>query len=266
MKRLNLFLIILVGALILLTNQQTSAKSNRHQDLSDTIRILTIGNSFADNACLFLQRITESVEGCNIIIGKANIGGCFLEKHANLIQQCELDSMLKPYSGKSLKEILQQDYWNVVTIQQVSYLSFKAETYQPYANEICDFVNKYASQAKIFIHETWAYAPDCSRLEEFGMTSGQMYRRLKKNYNILSRNNSLPILPSGDAFHRSSRKNKEINLWSIKDRYHASINGCYLAGCVWFGKLFGRSPNEITYIPKGMKKETAKFLQTIASR
>ncbi|SHE75115.1 protein of unknown function [Arenibacter palladensis] len=234
--------------------------------VSDTIRILTIGNSFADNACKYLKQITESVEGCNIIIGKANIGGCHLEKHADLMRQSELDPSLKPHNGKTLKEWLLTNDWDIVTIQQVSHLSFKAETYQPYADEIRNYVKKYAPRAKIYIHETWAYAQDCPRLTDFGITSEQMYHGLKKNYQVLSKRYSSPILPSGDAFNRSFKKREEIDLWSSNDRFHANENGCYLAACVWFKELFGKSPKKIKYRPEEVSKKTARYLRRVASK
>lgn len=253
--------------LILLFTLPAKAFTNSiHYKASDTIRILTIGNSFADNASKYLKQISESVRGCEIIIGKANIGGCNLEKHAELIKQSELDSTIKPYGGKSLKEWLLIDDWDIVTIQQVSSLSFKAESFQPYADSIRDYVSKWAPQAKIYIHETWAYAPDCPRLDGFGITSNQMYERLKNNYIALSQRYNSVILHSGDAFNRSFKKRKGLDLWSLNDRYHANINGCYLAGSVWFKELFGKSPKKIRYKPDGMSKKTARFLRRIAKK
>lgn len=260
---INFYIILLF---IFFTNQVRSFDKDLPNYVSDTIRILTIGNSFADNACKYLKQITESVKGCNIIIGKANIGGCNLEKHADLIRQSELDPVLKTYNGKTLKEWLLTDEWDIVTIQQVSHLSYKAESYQPYADEIRDYVNKFASQAKIYIHETWAYAPDCPRLYEFGITSDQMYQGLRKNYQVLSERYDSKVLPSGDAFNRSLEKRKELDLWSSKDRFHANNNGCYLAACVWFKELFGKSPKKIRYRPEELSKKTARFLRRVASK
>lgn len=261
--RINFYLILLFTFFTLPSKAITYGIP---KEVSDTIRVLTIGNSFANNACKYLKQITESVEGCNIIIGKANIGGCYLEKHADLIKQSELDLTLKPYNGKSLKDWLLTEDWDIVTIQQVSHLSFKSETYQPYADEIRDYVNKYAPQAKIYIHETWAYAPDCHRLKGFGITSDQMYQGLKKNYQVLSERYNSTILPSGDAFYRSSKKKEELDLWSSNDWFHANENGCYLAACVWFKELFGKSPKKIKYRPEELSKKTARFLRRVASK
>ena len=245
-----------------------NAKKNSGNTEVQTVKVLTIGNSFSENACKYLKQITESVDGCNIIIGKASVGGCSLEQHADLIKKGEEDPTFKPYWNKSstLKELLLKENWDVVTIQQVSYLSFKAESYHPYVDEIISYVKKYAPQAQIYIHETWAYAPDCSRLEVFGISSKQMYKGLRKNYKTLSKQNDFSILPSGDAFYQAHKKNSEIDLWSEKDRYHASENGCYMAGCVWFGELFNRSPEEVKYVPAEISAETASYLRKAAAR
>jgi hypothetical protein len=232
-----------------------------------TVKVLTIGNSFADNACTFIKQITESVPGCKIEFSKANIGGCYLEKHAKLIKDCEADPALKPYQKKySLKELLQSDKWSVVTIQQVSHQSFRPESYHPYADEIVACIKENAPGAEILIHQTWAYAPDCKRLTGFGINREQMHEGLVKCYGDLSKNfGGLRMLKSGEAFNRSFRADPEVDLWNAKDRFHASQEGCYLAGCVWFAELFGISPEKVSYVPKGMDAEVAAKLRKAAA-
>jgi len=233
---------------------------------TNTVKILTIGNSFADNALMLLGNITRSVPGCKIVVGKANIGGCYLEKHAKLIKDCEADPLLKPYYKKyTLKERLKKDKWDVVTIQQVSHKSFKSESYQPYADEIVECIKTNAPQAEIVIHQTWAYAPSCKRLPGFGITRDEMHSGLTKCYTDLSKHyDGMRIFPSGNALYKSYKQFPEINLWN-SDGYHANQSGCYLAGCVWFGELFGVSPEKVTWSPKGMDLEVAKKLRKVAA-
>lgn len=233
-----------------------------------TVKVLTIGNSFADNACTFLKEIAESVPGCRIEISKANIGGCSLEKHAQLIKGCEADPKLKPYQSKySLKELLQKEKWNVVTIQQVSHMSFRPESFQPFADQVFACIKTNAPGAEILIHQTWAYGPDCKRLEGFKLTRQQMNAGLITCYADLARHfGGLRMLKSGETFTASLLANPEIDLWNAKDRSHASQEGCYLAGCVWFAELFGISPEKVTYVPKGMKPAVAETLRKTAAR
>lgn len=136
-----------------------------------SLKILTIGNSFADNASTYLSQITESVPGYNIEITKANIGGCSLEKHADLIAECEYNPGMKPYLEKyCLKDLLQMDNYDFVTIQQVSSSSWRSETYQPHADILIEFIRKHSPGSAIVIHQTWAYHPDCVRLEKWGIS------------------------------------------------------------------------------------------------
>jgi hypothetical protein len=253
-------------AILLCAINLTAADPDKSAAAVKTIKILTIGNSFAENACHYLDSITESVPGYEIIISKANIGGCSLEKHATLIQQCEEDSTLKPYRQEfTLKEIIEQDEYDYVTIQQVSHQSFKPESFQPYADTLVSFIRRHAPDAKILIHQTWAYSKVCNRLSEWGLPREEMHRGLYKNYNNLAARYNIDLLPSGSAFYASYKKDPEIYLWSWGDGYHANQNGCYLAGCVWFGTLFDLSPKEIRYVPGEIGPKTAKHLRKIAA-
>ena len=43
-----------------------------------TIKLLTVGNSFAWNATKYLDKIVKSVPGCKLIMSTANDRGCYL--------------------------------------------------------------------------------------------------------------------------------------------------------------------------------------------
>ncbi len=73
------------------------------------------------------------------------------------------------------------------------------------------------------------------------MSREDMHKGLVENYQILANRYNFEILPSGNSFYRATCEHESIDLWT-QDRYHANMNGCYLAGCVWFGKMFGVSP------------------------
>jgi len=264
---MKLFKYFLIGVWVLADITILKAEDHvKYSHEQKTIKILTIGNSFARNACQFLPEITGSVSGCEIIITTANIGGCSLEKHVNLIEKCAKNPDLKPYYEKyCLKELLAMDNYGFITIQQVSLLSFKPESFQPYADKLINFIKQYSPDSEIIIHQTWAYSPKCKRLKDWNMSREEMHDGLVRSYNILAEQYNLEILPSGNAFYSSFDKNKDIYLWA-GDGYHANNNGCYLAGCVWFGKFFNISPEKVKFIPDGMNKKTAIFLRKIAAK
>lgn len=233
-------LLSIVLLFCILKLQSTEPVNN--QELNKTVKILTVGNSFANNAITYLPQITASVPGCEILITPANLGGCSLERHANLIGECDNNSSLKPYQGKyCLKDLLLMDNYDFITIQQVSTASFKPDSYYPYADILYKFLKEYAPHANIIIHQTWAYSPDNKTLKEWQLTHDEMHAGLVLGYNKLAERFDLDILPTGNAFYRSIKKRPDIDLWA-KDGKHAGIDGCYLAGCVWFAKFFNISP------------------------
>jgi len=197
-----------------------SARAQEAGDQEKTVRILTIGNSFANNAVTFLQEMATAA-GKRIVIGRANRGACSLQMHAEglvayladpldpkgKIYRLAAGAALPGWSADvpgqeafSLPEALQAQKWNFVTIQQVSTSSFSEDTYEPYAGELISCIRKYAPQAEILVHRTWAYREDSSRFTDGTFTQQMMFDGLKKAYDDLAAHYGLRIIPTGDAF------------------------------------------------------------------
>jgi hypothetical protein len=204
----------------------------------DPIRILTIGSSFAENATEFLPEIAKS-RGVTITITKANIGGSDLARHARHLQawlKNPADSEGRPYWDRadpeqkrySLVERLQAGTWDYVTIQQFSGDSDKAETYEPYSEQLIAAVHKHAPAARVIVHQTWAYrfdhpiyfssSPEKQSADERmrlarsrdkvqrpePLTPQAMYDGLRKAYDQLAARYGLLMVPVGDAFQIAS--------------------------------------------------------------
>jgi hypothetical protein len=174
------------------------------------VRLLTIGNSFAENALEFLPGIVGATEN-KLIYARANLGGCTMQRHWKHVELYEADPNDKegsPY-GKpkaSLAERLQQDQWDFVTIQQVSWQSHDLNTYRPYAKKLNDYIRKHALQAEILLHQIWAYRVDDERFtpENEGKephTQAVMYQQVRDAYHTIANELNAGILPSGDAMY-----------------------------------------------------------------
>lgn len=180
------------------------------------IKLLTIGNSFSGNALHFMNDIFEADGNVQVCYGRADLGGCYLEKHWNLVEQCELLSDVKPYNfaynddhanstPMTLKEILVTEKWDIITMQQVSSQSFIKDSYEPYFSRLHNLVKELAPQAEILLHQTWSYRQDEPLLEELEMTPKQMFERLKAIYAELAEEYSCSVIPSGQAFEDARR-------------------------------------------------------------
>lgn len=248
------------------------------------MQILSIGNSFSHNAHAFFNEISRSMEA-DLVLFNACVGGCTFERHmhhADIYDQNPDDPEGSPYpiskSCKlSLRQCLELKKWDVVTIQQASPSSFKPETYHPHADRLVAYIRRYAPQAEIVVHETWAYREDHSFWGEKGMTTDRMYKRLSKAYRDFCAENQFRMIPAGDAFQaarRSKKWGKPIfpkrkgatvkRTLHIDDAFHANVYGCYLLGCVWFEFFFGTDARKITFVPADVAEHDAKILREIA--
>ena len=112
---------------------------------------LTIGNSFSANATHYLGDLAKA-GGHTLIHQPLVIGGASFQVHAEKAQKHEADPKDKAglyTSGRGLKENLELQKWDYVTIQQASIKSHDFATYQPYAGWLRDYITKHAPQAKL---------------------------------------------------------------------------------------------------------------------
>ena len=191
------------------------------------LKILMIGNSFTGNAVAYLPRIAEA-GGKKLEIFTANPGGCSLEKHAGFLKAYEAnpnDPAGSPYSSSfypsrnepktrkySLREALESNTWDYVSLQQFSEVSYKAGSYEPYAGILVAYIHKYAPNARIVIFQTWAYREDYMGFGKDGFTQQKMYDLLTQNYEKLAADYHAAIIPVGYAFQNA----RDTERWHFK--------------------------------------------------
>lgn len=271
-----------------------------------TVKLLTIGNSFSANATHYLGDLAKA-GGHTLIHQPLVIGGASFQVHAEKAQKHEADPKDKAglySSGRGLKENLELQKWDYVTIQQASIKSHDFTTYQPYAGWLRDYITKHAPQAKLLVHETWEYRKDDPRFSKPGDLKSQeeMYSGLRAAYDKIAAEFGARIIPTGDAFHLADtdptwayqtdttfnpkaakqpelpnqthslhvgwqwKKQKNGKTTLVMDGHHAGMMGEYLGACVWYEVLFGDSAVGNTFMPKGLDSTDARFLQETAHR
>lgn len=173
-----------------------------------TVRLLTIGNSFSQDATVFLDDLAAA-DGNLLILKTANVGGSPLKLHwdrAELRERDPQDSAGTYSAGRGLKEILSDGPHDFVTIQQRSLSSHDVATYRPYAAKLQEYVKKYAPDAELLLHETWAYRVDDPRFGVATPKAGEpnsqreMYDGLAQAYRTIATELKVRLIPVGDAF------------------------------------------------------------------
>lgn len=175
-----------------------------------TVRLLTIGNSFSQNATKYLSGLVEAA-GHELVHQPLAIGGATLELHANKGRDWQSDPNHKNgkyNTGKSLQETLQSQPWDVVTIQQASMRSHRLDSYEPHAQWLAETIRQLAPTARLHVHQTWAYRVDDPRFQQPPSRPGEpasqeaMYRGLTDAYEATAARWEAELIPVGTAFYR----------------------------------------------------------------
>jgi len=276
-----------------------------------TVRLLTVGNSFSRDAMTFLPDIVAA-DGNQLVLHQAIIGGSSPQQHLDKARLHESDAKDPAglyATGKSLKEHLLAESWDVITIQQASIKSHDAATYRPAAAELCEYIHRYAPNSEIVLHQTWAYRVDDPRFSVVDPEPGEprtqreMYEGLTRAYDEIAAELKVRVVPVGDAMFAAdsdatwgyrtdklfdpkkadhpqlpdqthslhvgwrwsaSTKNKAARPSLKIDGHHASAAGQYLAGCVFFEFLYGKSVVGNEFMPPKLDEKYVRFLQETA--
>ena len=215
------------------------------------MKILAIGNSFSQDATRYLHRMAAE----NAIVLKTvnlYVPGCSLKTHYyNSLYDAR--EYLLEFNGFStgfyvtIKEALQSDEWDYVTVQQASPLSYKPESYQPYLNELAAYIKKYCPHAKILIHQTWAYEDGSERLANHGYeTSADMFKDIEYAYHQACEDiQANGIIPCGKVLQACLAEGLET---VHRDTFHASLGaGRYALALTWLCYLTGAKPEDIVF-------------------
>jgi hypothetical protein len=280
------------------------------------LSVLMIGNSFSESVLRYLPSVVGASDDCKIFLAQCGIGGCVFSRHIDELHKSQLDPESRPYwtnqgdalfggrPNTNVPEILSVRKWDVITIQQGSHESWIPETFAP-AKELIDTIRAAQPQAEIRIQQTWSYRCDDPRLLAEGswhIDQTEMYNRLTKNYQALSREYGFRVIPTGLAvqiarrdseikfqpvpaevwetpFHWPDlprqagdvvgqyywRKNAETGeLYMERDSIHLNRRGEYLQACVWFMSLYNKTAADIKFVPEIISNSDAAFLARCA--
>ena len=209
MKRRFLLLAAVCLSATLLSAASPASKSPK------TIRLLTVGNSFSQNATRQLGNLVTNA-GHVLIHQPIVVGGASMELHWGRAAAFEKDptSTNGLYGKQSLKQHLVAQPWDFVTIQQASIKSHDAATYRPFAKQLHDYIKQHAPKAEVLMHQTWAYRVDDPRFKVAAPKAGEpktqaeMYEQLTRAYSTIAAELGIRRLPVGDAFYLADTDEK----------------------------------------------------------
>jgi len=187
-----------------------------------TVRYLSIGNSFSRDATRYLASLAEA-DGHTLIYETAHLwGGSLQQQWRRVLASVAVpgdeagrygvaSTMGQRSEPLTLAQLLAQEPWDYVSIQQVSRRSHDYGSFQPHADRLAAYVRAHAPAAELLILQTWAYRADDpwfmdeAAEAEPGMPRSrqQMHEQPTLAYEALAERWDARLIPVGDAFDRA---------------------------------------------------------------
>ena len=237
------------------------------------IKLLAIGNSFSEDATE--QNLYELVraQGDSLVIGNAYIGGCPIERHWQNAQTDKPDysyrkivgGVKNSHSKQTLRQIIQDEPWDIITIQQASGDIGLPETYKN-LNNLKHYVEKTALHPfRWAFHMTWAFQKNCKRANfvNYGWSQLKMYQALMQTVpQEAQRVGITDIIPAAFAVQKMR---EFVGDTITRDGFHMSYGtGRYTLACTWCEWLTGKSVVGNPFVSRLVTRDVADQAQKAA--
>ena len=221
-------------------------------------KVLFIGNSYI-YANTLPQMISDLAltKQDTLLFDQSVVGGFTFNNHCNFPQTWQK---------------IRSNSWDFVVLQaQSQEPSFSpaqvmANTY-PFAKQLNDSVKAANPCTEVLFFLTWGrkngdamncpvYPPVC--------TYNGMQARLRESYMAFKDSFKAACAPVGVAWKRFRNLYPLIDLYQ-PDESHPSVEGSYLAACVFYSSIFKKASNGSTYL-SGINSATATLIQNLSSQ
>ena len=241
---------------------------------ANRLKVLMIGNSFADDTINYAYEIAKNVgiPEENILVADIYIGGCSLATHWNNAQTnaaayrfgLEKEGWFdgSSYTEWTMEEAIMYADWDFITFQQNSGNSGGAASYAC-LQDLMDYVYSVATDevnnpnanpnVKFVWHQTWAYQQDSTStaFATYGNNQMTMYNAIMNclETQVLPKN-FVAIIPNGTAI-QNARTSTIGDTFSRDQHNHLSYGpGRYIASMNLVSVLTGIDMSNLTWKPK----------------
>jgi hypothetical protein len=202
------------------------------------IRILFIGNSFTyvNDLPRMVAELAEAGRQRPLHCESETPGGCTLEKH---------------WQDRKAVSRIQSGHWDFVVLQDQSEAPLRRrEAMIEYGKKFDAEIKQ--QRAKTILYETWAL-----------QNQPEQQAAISNAYAGLARELNARLAPVGNAWQTALRSDPKLVLHAM-DQKHPSATGTYLAACVFYATIFGKSPEGLPGRIGGLTDGEARRLQAIA--
>jgi hypothetical protein len=232
-QRANLLWVpVLLVAAWLLGVQAAPGQSKRE------IHVLWIGNSltYYNDLPRMVAELARAGRQPTLVHQQETPGGCTLEKHWN--------------DGKALNK-LRSRKWDFVVLQEHSQMPLKDPA------PMFEYAKRFAAEIKKQGGETLLYLP-------FPLAKApENQGKLTTLHENLAAQIKARVVPVGPAWAQALATDKPPRLYHT-DMVHPGKDGSYLAACVFYATIYGKSPEGLPGKIGGLSDKEAQRFQAIA--
>ncbi len=238
---------------------------------NQTFKILSIGNSFSEDAHRYLWNIAASygIAPENIVIGNMYIGGAELIQHYNNSNTNAATYQYQLFKGPNrtttnnvtLGQAIGSEVWDVITFQQASHHSGLVDRYSDHLVQLTRWVDALAlnPNVKIGWHMTWAYqqTSNHSGFANYNNSQATMYEMILETTQekVMTVPQVQTLIPSGTAIQNA--RTSYVGDRLTHDGYHLTDPlGRYIAGLTFFKAITGfeLSVETVEFRPAGVSE------------
>ena len=195
------------------------------------MQVLFIGNSFTyfnDMPYTFLS-MARTIDP-EARVETIAYGGYTLSQYAN--EDTEVGTLV-------ISKIVSYE-WDYIILQEQSLLPCTdPDRFVSSVKKLCAIASQ--TNAKVVLYQTWAYGDGSDKLESTGMSYAEMSEKLSNAYSKAAEESGAVVAPVGKMFSYISSSDHITALLNSDDSYHPSTSGSYLAACVIFRTITGKS-------------------------
>ncbi len=234
--------------------EEPTGKQNWEDDGS--LKILTIGNSYSDDAMEYVYNIAKSLGIEDVEVANLRYNSCSLAMHLDnakndkgvymyrhWVNGAEKWTDYGSWSSNGTYKISQavtDADWDFIVFQQVSTSSTNASTYDD-LNELIAIVEELNPTAKLAWHMTWGNKATTDLTMYNGIVSAVQEK-------ILTNDKIDVVIPVGTAIQNA--RGTSVSLDAVMRNNHLGYGlGRYIAGLTFIKTLTGLSIDNISYVP-----------------
>lgn len=215
----------------------------------DTLRILSIGNSYTQDATAYLDEIVkaagiDSKTCCVYIVAQQSaslqdwVQNIYIYRNEMVKLTRVVGDIEMPVTEGTMSQLLAQD-WTVVTIQQISSLSGRYSSFYPYSLLFIDEILANCTNPHVTIgfNMSWTYASFYEHSKRWGE---EFWLDVASTTEQVCEKDGIDlIIPTGTAIQNARNTSLMDASELTRDGIHLSFGvGRYIAACTWFQTLF----------------------------